>query len=528
MKSIHELSFGKRDAVAYKTPKEKSLFESIFVADKHLDELCSSSNYFLTGDKGTGKTAYAKFISEVGYCGFTGNLVSMEDTDYRRFIELKNKKNLSSSDYSNIWNVVLLLLVANELATKEGENIFKHLKFKKLHDAIDEFYFSSFKPEIHNALELVESSADAASQMYSNISASENSRTPMFKDDMTKRNMMYIIKQFEDAIKSTSLEKKHILFIDGIDVRPDFISYEEYLECVKGLSNSIWYLNTKIFSDLLADNVNIKVVLLIRPDILDSVRLQNLNNKMNDNVVLLDWRTSYNEYENSVIYELADRILSSQQSKNYNIGECWEHYFPFSSQYNRNKDKSFVEFLRYSFSRPRDIIAMMECMKSIRTRNGDSNNCSSFSLEDFKRATPDFSNYLLGEIKDYLSFYYKEDDFDTFRKFFDYLSEQQHGRGTDFTPEQFNEAFDRFSDYLAKNIMEKPVIFNTADTLLQFLYELNIICYEDGKLRSGNTKYCWCYKERNYANMRPKVKFSYEYRVHYGIGRALGLIKNNF
>jgi len=62
----------------------------------------------------------------------------------------------------------------------------------------------------------------------------------------------------------------------------------------------------------------------------------------------------------------------------------------------------------------------------------------------------------------------------------------------------------------------------TANDFLQFLFDLNVICYyeqtEDNKLF-----FHWCFKDRSYANISPKVKTRVNYQVFYGLAKALNV-----
>jgi hypothetical protein len=65
------------------------------------------------------------------------------------------------------------------------------------------------------------------------------------------------------------------------------------------------------------------------------------------------------------------------------------------------------------------------------------------------------------------------------------------------------------------------VIFSSADRFLQFVYELNIIGFfgmQDGRQSPYQR---WCFRERSYANIRPKVSADCRYKMHLGIARAL-------
>lgn len=59
MKKYTELKLGYNDAVNYQNRHNKFMFNEIFIKDNNLERLISPDTYFLIGDKGTGKTAYA-------------------------------------------------------------------------------------------------------------------------------------------------------------------------------------------------------------------------------------------------------------------------------------------------------------------------------------------------------------------------------------------------------------------------------------------------------------------------------------
>ena len=67
MKTVSELSFGFRDAESYKNKENKEFFNEVFLRTHALDELCDQNRYFLVGEKGTGKTAYAVYLTNNHY-----------------------------------------------------------------------------------------------------------------------------------------------------------------------------------------------------------------------------------------------------------------------------------------------------------------------------------------------------------------------------------------------------------------------------------------------------------------------------
>jgi polynucleotide 5'-kinase involved in rRNA processing len=63
MKLLSALDFGYSDAENYKLRQNKALFNRVFFRNEPLERLCQDTTYFLVGDKGTGKTAYAVYLA---------------------------------------------------------------------------------------------------------------------------------------------------------------------------------------------------------------------------------------------------------------------------------------------------------------------------------------------------------------------------------------------------------------------------------------------------------------------------------
>jgi hypothetical protein len=148
--------------------------------------------------------------------------------------------------------------------------------------------------------------------------------------------------------------------------------------------------------------------------------------------------------------------------------------------------------------------------------NSSNKNKLFFEKTDFDNSLEEYSNYLLGEIKDHLIFYYSEEDYELFLKFFQYLKGMMK-----FSYINYIQAYKDFTYYLESNGIKAPSFFETADTFLQFLYELNIICYFEQANKQQFIR--WCFRERNYANINPKVKTGCIYQVHFGLAKALNL-----
>lgn len=524
MKLIRELELGFADAENYKRRENKDLLNRVFIRDEHLDDLCKPNVSFLIGEKGTGKTAYSIFLTNNDYSDTISTTRYVRETEYQKFISLKRDKHLTLSDFSGIWKVILYLLISAQVKDKEGviSQLLNFSKFAALNEAVDEYYASAFSPEIIQALGFVQESQLAAELLHKHAALKGlEKNTITFSESRFQINLFYIQKQFEEALSQIRLTKNHILFIDGIDIRPSSIPYNEYLDCIKGLANAVWEINNDFFPSIKGGKGRMRAVLLIRPDIFESIGLQNQNTKIRDNAVFLDWRTEYNAHRNSQLFEVVDHMLGAQQTPPSSKGVAWDHYFPWNSpnvyeQY--STPTSFINFLRWSYYRPRDILTMLQLLKE-NTKADESK--ASFSLTDFEQPhfQREYSNYLLGEVKDHLSFYYGPEHYEIFLKFFEYLS----GKDT-FTYDFFIAAFKRLQEHIQSISADRPKFMATPNDFLQFLFDLNVICYIE-QTEDHKPFIHWCFKDRSYANISPKVKTGIEYQIFYGLAKALNVGK---
>lgn len=523
MKRIFDLEFGFSDAENYRRRENKELLNKVFIRNQHLDRLCEHAISFLVGEKGTGKTAYAVFLSNNNYKDTLASIRYIRETEYQKFISLKQEKHLSLSDYASIWKVIIYLLMSQQVREREGGLAFlkRFTKMGAVQRAIDEYYSSAFSPEIVQALQFVQESKMAAELLAKHAKVGgEDKEVLTFSESRFQTNLFYIQRQFESALRDARLENNHVLFIDGIDIRPASIPYAEYLECIKGLANAVWEVNNDFFPTIKGGGGRMRAVLLIRPDIFESLGLQNQNTKIRDNSVFLDWRTEYSSHRTSDLFHVTDHLIASQQVEELELGEAWDHYFPWDATnvFDRyNTPTSFIAFMRWSYYRPRDIITMLAILQGLAREAGRNENCFEYEHFDDARFKRRYSDYLLGEIKDHLTFYYGNSEYELFLKFFEFL------RGRDrFSHSEYLEAFFNFRSAVGLNDGEMPKFMSTAGVFLQFLYDLNVICYVE---RPVNDKpyVRWCFRERSYANISPKVKEKVEYQVFYGLSKALNV-----
>lgn len=512
---IVKLNLGFSDAQNYTQRGNKQMLSEVFVKNSYLTKLLNHSIYYLIGEKGTGKTAYAAYLSNNEYEGDKSILKYISGTDYEKFHELKKRGRIDISGYTDIWKTILLLLLAKSITENDKFiSTFNKSILPELMEAIDDYYNSAFSPEIVNAMKIVDQSEVAAKLIFDRLEAEgKKGHSAEFNEQTLQMNLFYISAKFSECLGNLKLKKNITLYIDGIDVRPSDFPYNEYLECIRGLANASWILNTELFANVRDSKGRLKVVLLLRPDIFNSLNLQNATNKLADNSVYLDWRTTYTDYPTSNLYKMGNKLLSFSQGdkENENI---WEQYFDWKLQSSnpeqRENDTAFMEFLKISLSRPRDIQRILKLIQEIMVDRGlGDNDVFSYDVYNSDKFQNDYSEYFLSSLKDQLSFYYSEDDYRHFKKFFDYFDTPQ------FTYDEYILAYNQFVDYICDNAKEIPKFADDPKAFLQLLYDCNVIASIEGQRRYFH----FSYREKSLSNISPEVPIGsdIQYRFHYGL-----------
>ena len=523
MKNINQLYLGYSDAQNYSQRQNKTAFNSVFVKNHYLDELLNHSVYFLIGEKGTGKTAYATYLTNNNYQGKKAITSFLASTDYEKFYILKKQKNLDLTGYIGIWKVILLLLISKSISPRDRViSRFNKSNLDELNNAIDEYYMNAFSPEITNVMKIMDESEIVAKLIaeYAEVAGGTKNKVE-FSETRFQHNLYYIEKSFSDALSKLKINKDIILFIDGIDIRPDTIPYSDYLECIKGLANAAWTLNTSLFSNIRDSKGQLRVVLLLRPDIFHSLSLQNTTNKLLDNAVFLDWRTTYQKYKTSYLYQIAQKMLSYQQNNIDGCSDIFEIYFPWdivsSNKADRDKDTAFMEFIKISLSRPRDILVIMQYLQKIMIRD-DMGDRLSFSQSVFEsnEFQNDYSEYFISSLKDQLSFYYSNVDFEHFLKLFDFFD------NSDFSYSTYKANYNKFIDYILSNAEDIPEFMDDEKKMLQLLYDCNVIAAVE-TTDTERAYFHFSYREKDSSNINPKVWIgkNISYRFHYGLYKRI-------
>lgn len=520
-KAVRLLKEPFNDALNYRSRSEKDLFNKLFLQTDEIKKCLAPSTYFLMGEKGAGKTAYAVFLENNVVEDHRCQVTTMTETQYKRFIALKREGKLNYSDYANIWRSMLLFLVGRMLVLK-SKGFFERLtgKFKTVEKELARWTKNALNPEIESAFEAITSASFAANvgnkdkaQVSGDAKSQQKENLPQLRHHLLETE-----NSLKEAISTLTLSDSHVLFVDGIDYRPESVPYPEYIECIKGLAEAIWQLNTEFFNTIRDSRGRIKIVLLVRPDVFHTLNLYNSNSRLQDNTVFLDWATNEKEYRSSNLFEVSGRYFSMQNGNETSAEVAWRHYY----QDDQNDGATFKRLLKLTFQKPRDILTFIRLTRDmmIDADLGDENKFSPDLLGE-PAFTRKFSEYLLGETKNYAAFYMTQTDFHNYLKFFQYLDGRKR-----FTFEQFSAAYAQFRKWADGERFKATEFLRDAEALLQFFYDVNIIGYAESLEDNRETYYHWSYRERSLVDIAPKVKSTGTLVVNPGVAKALDIGKS--
>ena len=89
-----------------------------------------------------------------------------------------------------------------------------------------------------------------------------------------------------------------------------------------------------------------------------------------------------------------------------------------------------------------------------------------------------------------------------------------------FSYNEYLEAYESHQYELRNKNTDVPQFMSVPEDFLQFLYELNILCYIERTVYDDVFIH-WCFKDRTYSNISPKIKLKKDYEIFYGMSKAL-------
>lgn len=412
---IKDLYTGKPDAkdeVNFESPEK---FIKTFVVADHfnLDSLTKGTNCFITGFKGTGKTALLFYLDDKirkeDPQACTSYILFKEDfTETRRnemqgisqkvlsSITVSNDTLVGTTEFEYIWRWLFFKQIVADNETY-NRNLFQDneawKKFEKIISRILEPK-NKRKFQIPNSIKLAMPVKDPMSQ---------TEVTPEVQVDFRKQDS----DQYQDFIELVDSAEKAFMSLTKTDI-PYYIFVDE-LEAYYGdpnvFSRDLYMIRDLIFTVKRINTVlakvnvmNTKIICSVRTEIINAISRFIVTKEINKVIygfsLPLNWNYSNdNSYAHPIVQIILKRIAICAEAEGESSLEIYRKWFP--EKIHDIEAASYI--LNNSWFKPRDMIRLL-----ISAQNGLFNESSTFSTAVFDSIAKSYSEDSLQEIKEEL------------------------------------------------------------------------------------------------------------------------------
>lgn len=338
MINLKQVYFGCADAGTEADRNPSAFQKAFFDPYRYMDELTSGDKFILRGRKGDGKTAYSE---QIRLTAPNNNIYvhqrSLNNFNNTTFIEIKTYDNFGGNPYISFWKCVLLIECVGMIYKYEP-----HIQTDGFVNIVDALNSRGFLAADNDISVTVTKLVEANSTL--NIkSVFQHNRKYARENEL--RGAQQIYAAIKNSIQNIYLNKKFVLIIDGLD---DILNSSEFKsEIITGLIRAVEEINRAFKKTTLS----IKIIILIRDDILNLCRDPNLSKIIRDSGIRLSWTILGNPYDSNLIKLVSKRIDAVALSEN-SFEQMWKDIFPEYIGYKPSLDY-VLENIIY---RPRDIL----------------------------------------------------------------------------------------------------------------------------------------------------------------------------
>ena len=378
---LKEYEFGFADATKEYSRKPE-IFKSAFCDTRnYVSKLIDSYEFLLIGRKGVGKTAYSsrlQSISDKEDSLFTFSM-NLNDFEFSTFAKTGIDNDvIGTQKYKTSWDFLLLMSIYKVLY-----NDFRMTEIEEINQIIsllDLMGFSlddGYKTDITKLSKIKIGAGIAKFDIEFERAFNVQPKTYLERISVLTEKMLSVI-------NNTYLnERKILIILDGLD---DILRYRKNkMEIIASLVRSADYINDSV----IRHGKNIKILILIREDILSMVNDPDLNKIIQDGALYLNWSDKLDDLRERINLRFGVNGIPSDEAC-----KCWEKIFPPKI---RGK-KTWEYVLDYTLYKPRDVLQFLKYCQMIYPEN------EKLTLSETLNVLKTYSNkYFLEEMKNELS-----------------------------------------------------------------------------------------------------------------------------
>lgn len=487
-------------------------FNMNFPSNIDINSLIKGDKYYITGNKGTGKTALLLYLSNMMTQNDQDAVCStiLFKTDYNATERIKiqtlerkiiDTLDISSTqlynvqDFTNIWLLTLYL----KIVLDNKRNNYKLFTNDTNWDAFENLVLrlsNTAKIGNRDKLTLLESIPTeikytnewdryTISEDYIPISDASEIQLVDFNDALVVAE--YLFKRLDRR------SAPYFIYIDELETYCGNKSFRRDIQMIHDWIEVAWKINAIIRE---ASYRNMKVVLSVRTEMLRSIEKHlggdELNKKIGSYRIIVDWKSKYLTGVRNPLFAIWLKRIAIAKGDNSetNYQSIREEWFPASVG-----EQDTIDFiLERTWNKPRDIIRYM----TLSVKNASES--KKFNKSSIVNVLEDYSEDSKSEIMEEMSALYSSEQIDlifsSLKKFKNVFSKEEY----------ISHIKDNFSGY---------DLFDNVDYLLEDLYRFGILGCQDTNTGVVN----WYYQGETTIYKGPK----WRYYVHLGLRPSLGL-----
>lgn len=478
-----DFEFGFADATKEfsRIPK---IFEDAFCDPRNIvDKLLNSYEFLLIGRKGVGKSAFSSRIQTLA--GKKDDLyttpMNLTDFEFSTFAKTSIDKEVSGTQkYKASWDFLLLLsiykIIFNDLQMTEVDEV------SNVVDLLDRMGFSldsGFKADVTKLSKIKVGVSISKFDVAFEKEFKLQPRTFLERISVITEKMLNVLCDVELNGRQVAV------IIDGFD---DVLRYKKNkMEIVASLIRSADYINDK----LLQKRKKIKILLLIREDLITMISDPDLNKIIHDGAITINWANKLDDLKQLVELRFELSGMSKKESSN-----CWKNMFP-----NKIKSKDSWDYaLDHTLYKPRDILQFLKYCQREYPDN------EKLTLSEMQNVLKVYSNqYFIEEMKNELSGFIDDELIIALPSIFRRLGGRAFG---------LNE----INKLANEQGTGKNITIDDTKMLLMHLFEAGYIgqLVSSGKERKRSVIF-------KYRNTTARIDYYQQFITHQGLHKGLGV-----
>lgn len=479
---LKEYEFGFADATK-EYSRNPEIFERAFCDPRNVvDKLTNSYHFLLIGRKGVGKSAYSSKIQSIADKSETlyAYPMNLSDFEFSTFSKTGIDENVSGTQkYKTSWDFLLLWSIYKILFNKMQMTEIPDIN--KIVYLLDSLGFSIDDGYKSDVTKLSKLKIGANIKVFDITFEKEFNTKP---SDYLER-ISLLTEKMINVLSTLYLNERQItVIIDGLD---DILRYKKNkIEIVASMIRSADYIN----DFMLKSQKQIKVVLLVREDIIGLVNDPDINKIIQDGAIFINWNNRSQDLKELVEKRFALSVSGAPEA------QYWDKIFP-----NKIKNKNTWDYvLDYTLYKPRDVL---QFLKYCQIEYPDH---EKLTLSETQNVLKVYSNkYFIEEMKNELSGLINDELIISIPSVFRRLG----GRAFDIA--ELNRLTNQQN-------MKKAVSLEETKTELMYLFEAGYV----GQLLSGGNsgKRSVIFK---YRNPTARIDYYQKFITHKGLHSGLGV-----